>query len=163
MGISKYTIGDALTHKEDEKGKIMILNLCNDRGNWDTEFHIVMSKKWVYPEDIYRSIPATQYRLGGVTFVNVEKDVIVANAIVLHGIRTNSKGIHPFQYDAFEKALKGINKVCLEEKCVSLHMSLIDDDIADDWKRIESTINKIITIPVIIYDYPIVSRIMTVV
>ena len=48
----KYHIGDAT--KPTSEGSKFILHICNDRGGWGAGFVLALSKRWKYPELMYR-------------------------------------------------------------------------------------------------------------
>lgn len=146
-----YLIGDA-TKPIKTGNKRIIAHICNDKGGWGAGFVLALSKRWVLPEQMYRSIPITELKLGNVQFVPVEDDIMVANMIAQHGYKTNANGKPPIRYGALADALRKVNKKALELNA-TVHMPRIGSGLAGgDWLVIEQLIEENVQVPVYVYD-----------
>jgi O-acetyl-ADP-ribose deacetylase (regulator of RNase III) len=115
----RYVTGDA-TRPEGE-GPRVIVHCCNDLGHWGRGFVLALSKRWTLPEEAYREwarlryAPDKQYNgevqtsgpfmLSEVQFVEVEKDLWVANLIGQHGIGGRPLP-PPIRYEAINRGFK---------------------------------------------------------
>lgn len=151
----KYLKGDATNPKGG--GTKIIVHICNDIGAWGKGFVMAISKKWDKPEKEYRNWHKSKkdFKLGNVRFVEVEKDVIVANLIGQHDIIAKNS-IPPIRYQAVEE---GLLKIGLKAKEInaSIHMPRIGCGLAGgEWSEIEKIINKTLIanqISVTVYDF----------
>jgi hypothetical protein len=145
----KYVNGDAT--RPIGEGKKVIPHCCNDARIWGSGFVIALSRRWKAPEREYRNIE--KYALGDVQFVQVEPDICVANMIGQHGVGRSKDGVPPVRYDAIRKALKTVNKYCLENQC-TVHAPKFGSDLAGgDWNVIEKIIEEEIDVDVTIYNF----------
>lgn len=152
----KYTKGDATQPIAD--GNKIIVHVCNDIGGWGKGFVMAISKRWPEPEKKYREWFKSRdnFTLGQVQFVQVEKDLWIANAIGQHKINRDEQGNPPIRYDA---VLSGLDKVgsFATEINASVHMPRIGCGLAGGtWDRIEPLIISTLTsknIPVTVYDF----------
>ncbi len=140
--IIQYTKGDATQPKTN--GNKIIVHICNDIGGWGKGFVMAISKRWKKPEQEYRKWYTSQenFDLGEVQFVQVEKDLWIANIIGQHKIRKDENGNAPIRYEAIQKGLK---KVCTKAKDLnaSVHMPRIGCGLAGGtWDKIEPLINQ---------------------
>jgi O-acetyl-ADP-ribose deacetylase (regulator of RNase III) len=151
-----YIKGDA-TQPIAEDNKV-IVHICNDIGGWGKGFVMAISKRWPEPEKKYREWFKLQdnFALGQVQFVQVEKDIWIANVIGQHKINRDEQGNPPIRYDAI---LSGLDKVAsfAAEINASVHMPRIGCGLAGGtWDRIEPIIISTLTnkdIPVTVYDF----------
>lgn len=151
-----YLIGDA-TKPRDEGNKI-IAHVCNDVGAWGKGFVLAVSKLSPAPErsfkEWYRGREHNDFALGAVRFVSVSPEILVANMIGQHGIRS-SQGVPPIRYDAVEAALKTVGMNAQAENA-SVHLPRIGCGLAGgSWSRIEPLIERQICardVPVFVYD-----------
>ena len=147
LGGIEYTKGDATEPKGE--GKKIIPHICNDYGAWGAGFVLAVSKKWKLPEEYYRAMPI--YELGHVTFHDVTNDIIVANMIAQHGLRTDLDGNPPIRYDALQEALNKVNIVAVEMKA-TVHMPKIGAGLAGgDWNEIEKIIESSLMVKTMVY------------
>ena len=149
----KYVNGDATAPQGD--GKKVIVHCCNDLGAWGAGFVMAISRRWTTPYNDYRTV--SKYVLGEVRFIPVEPDIIVANMIGQHGIGRGENVfgiiIPPIRYDAIRKALKTVNRYCLENQC-TVHAPKFGSDLAGgDWNVIEQIIKEEIDVDVTIYNF----------
>lgn len=150
-----YIKGDATSPIGE--GKKVIAHITNDIGGWGAGFVLALSKKWKEPEEAYRVV-AKRYLdkneylpLGDVQFVQVEKDIVVANMIAQH--KTRSTTTKPIRYDAVKECLKKVNQYCIDNNA-ELHAPKFGAGLAGgDWNIIEDIINSTMSVPVIIYDF----------
>ena len=150
MNRINYVIGDA-TARQGEGMKI-IVHCCNDIGAWGAGFVKALSRKWLKPETLYRA--KSNYVLGNVDMVLVEKDIVVANMIGQHGIGVDEDGNAPVRYSAIAQGLKLINERALHLEA-TIHCPRFGSDLAGgDWEVIERLIMETITVPVTVYDLP---------
>jgi len=110
-----YKVGDVL---ENIKAPAILVHVCNDcsPGKWGKGFVTALSRKWKAPEFAYRKWSASGnilYKLGAVQYVEVEKDIYVANLIGQHDIY--SKGnVPPIRYDAIRDGLRNVRNEILK-------------------------------------------------
>lgn len=150
MSKINYVTGDATAPQGD--GIKIICHICNDIGAWGAGFVLALSEKWKFPEDFYRA--RQTYSLGEVDILSVEDDIFVANMVAQHGTSPNSEGISPIRYVALIEALEKVNKLAKEINA-SLHMPRIGAGLAGgDWNAIETIIERVVEVPVTVYDLP---------
>lgn len=147
-----YLKGDAT--KPKGIGNKIITHVCNDIGGWGAGFVLALSKKWITPEKMYRSIAIESLKLGMVQYVSVENNIIVANIIGQHGIYYDNDGNPPVRYEAIKTALKDVNKVALKTNS-TIHAPRFGSGLSGgEWNKIEDIINETLTVDVFIYDLP---------
>ena len=135
-----YVKGDA-TEPIAEGNKI-IVHICNDIGGWGKGFVLAISKRWTEPEKKYREWFKSQdnFALGQAQFVQVEKDIWVANIIGQHKINKDEKGNVPIRYEAVHSGLDKVGQFAKESKA-SVHMPRIGCGLAGGtWEKIEPLI-----------------------
>lgn len=135
----EYLTGDA-TQPIGEGNKILV-HICNDVGGWGRGFVLALANKWAKPEREYQRWFQSNkdFELGNVQFVEVEKDLQVANIIGQRDVVFQGS-IPPIRYEAVEEGLK---KVAYKAKEInaSIHMPRIGSGLAGgDWNKIESII-----------------------
>jgi O-acetyl-ADP-ribose deacetylase (regulator of RNase III) len=151
-----YLKGDAT--RPETTGFKIIAHVCNDIGAWGAGFVLALSKRWPKPEAEYRKwhnnggpVP---FRLGMVQFVQVEKDLWVANMIGQRNI-VPIKKVPPIRYDAVRVGLSRINEFA-QTKEATIHMPRIGCGLAGGvWKKIELIIKETLVrkgIKVFVYD-----------
>lgn len=138
-----YKIGDATDPKA--LGLKVIVHCCNDIGVWGAGFVLALSKKWKQPENAYREWHAQgvydgeTFDLGGVIFIRVEPDIIVANLIGQRGVGRTMGG-PPVRYKAIKMGLDKVAYFCLDNNA-SIHMPRIGCGLAGGlWPRVEELI-----------------------
>lgn len=151
-----YIKGDA-TNPTTEGNKI-IVHVCNDIGGWGKGFVMAISKRWKQPENQYREWfkAKDNFSLGQVQFVQVEKELGVANLIGQHKIIKDENGNAPIRYDAILQGLEKVEQFANEKKA-TVHMPRIGCGLAGGtWDKIEPLINSSLTtknIQVTVYDF----------
>lgn len=142
-----YILGDA-TNPIGEGMKI-IPHVCNDIRVWGAGFVLALSKKWSYPEFIYRN--KMEMTLGTVTFVSVEDDILVANMVGQHGVGVVNN-IIPLRYDELKNCLIQLNDLAVNLNA-TIHMPRIGSGLAGGkWSEIEKLIEENVHVPVTVYD-----------
>lgn len=136
-----YRIGDATA--PIGTGPKIIVHVCNDLGKWGKGFVLAINKRWKEPEAAYRAAFAGTEKpaLGDVQFVQVEKDIEVANIIGQHGVaRRNSKAAPPIRYPAIRQGLESVARRAIDTRA-SVHMPRIGCGLAGgSWDKIEPII-----------------------
>jgi O-acetyl-ADP-ribose deacetylase (regulator of RNase III) len=152
-----YITGDACY--PDGPGVKIIAHICNDLGYWGKGFVLAISKRWPEAESAYRSwakkgVPG--FGLGGVTFVPVEENIVIANIIGQHGIGRDYHGVPPIRYEALESGLRMVAMKARAEKA-SVHMPRIGTGLAGgEWIQIEPIIIRTLIqegVSVTVYDF----------
>jgi O-acetyl-ADP-ribose deacetylase (regulator of RNase III) len=150
-----YVKGDA-TDPNGEGDKI-IAHVCNDIGGWGRGFVLALSKRWPQPENEYKKWYKSNenFALGEVIFVQVEKNIWVANMIGQRDIKPDKDGNPPVRYEAIGKALSKVAAFATEKKA-SVHMPRIGCGLAGGtWDKMEPVIIKELVekdVPVTVYD-----------
>lgn len=151
-----YTKGDAT--KPEAEGNKIIVHICNDIGGWGKGFVMAISKRWKAPEQEYRKWYTSQdnFTLGAVQFVQVEKDLWIANLIGQHKVRKDENGNPPIRYEAIQEGLKIVHNKTKELEA-SIHMPRIGCGLAGGtWDKIEPLIIKELSknkISTTVYDF----------
>ncbi len=151
-----YLVGDAT--RPQIGGNKIIAHICNDIGGWGRGFVLAISKISPLPERAYREWYAMRqqndFALGAVQFVKLAPDIVVANMIGQHGIRTK-RGVPPIRYEAVETALKIVGKEAFSNQA-SVHLPRIGCGLAGgSWDKIEPLLEKQICaseVEVFVYD-----------
>jgi O-acetyl-ADP-ribose deacetylase (regulator of RNase III) len=155
MELINYIKGDA-TQPVGPDNKI-IVHVCNDIGGWGRGFVVALSQRWTQPEREFRKWYASRenFILGEVQFVQVEKNIWVANMIGQRDIRTKKNGNLPVRYDAIGKALSKVAAFAAAQGA-SVHMPRIGCGLAGGtWDIMEPIILKELSekeISVTVYD-----------
>ncbi|HEY1201191.1 MAG TPA: hypothetical protein VGE79_09430 [Niastella sp.] len=155
MELINYIRGDATQPAGD--GNKIIVHVCNDIGAWGKGFVVALSRRWPQPEKQYKNWfkSNVNFALGETQFVQVEKNIWVANMIGQRNIKTGNNGVPPVRYEAIATALSKV-AVFAAEKNASVHMPRIGCGLAGGaWDKMEPIIeaellNK--NIPVTVYD-----------
>lgn len=117
-----YIKGDVTQPVED--GPQVLCHICNNRGGWGAGVVLAISKRWSLPEEKYRrwfknraqTLPLTDdldppFLLGEVQFVQVEKDLWVANMLAQDGYFKPGEE-PPVKLDALAQCLAQVNRFC---------------------------------------------------
>lgn len=122
-----YVIGDATA--PTIPGPKILAHCCNDRGTWGSGFVLAVSKRWKEPERVYRSLKgSTGYRLGTVSFAEVEPGFLVANIVGQN--RTGPfQGKQPIRYHALLNGFWAVAERA-ESMKATVHMPRIGCDRA---------------------------------
>ena len=98
-----YIRGDAT--EPNYPGNKIIVHVCNNVGAWGAGFVLSISKKWKEPEIQYYNWYNSQsdFRLGAVQFVAVEKSIWVANLIGQHNLVPDENKNPPIRYNAISE------------------------------------------------------------
>lgn len=156
----KYLEGDATEPKE--RGKKVIMHICNDVNVWGAGFVMALSAKWPEPEADFhgRSLSKAGVRLGEVFFVEVGDDIVVANMIAQRGTAPKN-GRPPIRYAALELCLEKVHDFVKGSIGVceySVHAPRIGCGLAGgEWSQVEAIIKRELSdknVPVYIYDIP---------
>jgi len=151
-----YILGDAT--RPSGGGFKVIAHICNDEGKWGKGFVLALSKRWKQPEQQYRlwSSQTPPPQLGEVQFVEVEREIAVANIIGQHGIHNGPTGQPPIRYGAVEQGLLKIAAFALERRA-SVHMPRIGCGLAGGtWENIEPIVARTLSdagVAVTVYDF----------
>lgn len=127
-------------------GNKCIVHICNDIGAWGSGFVMAISERWDEPEATYRRIAKSrpeELTLGNYQLVLVEDDIIVANMIAQHGIRTrkNRNAPAPIRYDALRECLRKVAGNLAAWRDSSIHMPRIGCGRAGGkWEKVEPII-----------------------
>jgi O-acetyl-ADP-ribose deacetylase (regulator of RNase III) len=149
-----YLTGDAT--RPVGRGNKLIVHVVNDEGGWGKGFVMALSARWPQPEAAYRAwfVEQTGFELGAVRFVEVERDVWVANLIGQHGMREKD-GVPPIRYAAVWSGLQSVAEKAKELKA-SVHMPRIGCGLAGgEWTKIEPIIHETLVkarVEVTVYD-----------
>ncbi len=152
----KYTEGDATAPTEN--GNKIIVHVCNDIGGWGKGFVMAITQRWKAPEEEYRKWFKSKldFALGEVQFVQVEKDLWVANVIGQRDVKKDADGNVPVRYPAIQKGLAKVGAFA-REKNASVHMPRIGCGLAGGkWENIEPIINQELIssgVPTTVYDF----------
>tara|TARA_R110001583_G_scaffold178508_2_gene334476 strand:+ start:5040 stop:5513 length:474 start_codon:yes stop_codon:yes gene_type:complete len=153
-----YLQGDATSPQVE--GKVIIAHVCNDLGKWGRGFVLAISRKWKQPELQYKSLflGSDKPQLGHVQFVEAGDDIVVANIIGQHGIRSprNTTAPAPIRYDAVREGLEKIGELAIRQ-VRSVHMPRIGCGLAGGtWDKIEPLIEQTLVsvgVDVYVYDF----------
>jgi len=147
-----YRRGDA-TYPQNSGHKI-IVHICNNIGVWGGGFTKSLSRRWRQPEVAYRNLRVRP--LGSVEFIEVDRDISVANIIGQHSIisRTRRNGRPPIRYEAIRTALKSVAVKCAQHQS-TVHMPRIGTGLAGgNWQIIESIIKQeLVNAGIVVYVY----------
>jgi len=161
-----YLKGDATAPQG--KGPKIIAHIANDQGGWGAGFVLAISKRWAYPEQMYRQwyrqrdpinnpepivMTSGRFQLGETQLVMVASGLAVANMVSQAGMRTSSKG-PPIRYDSLQVCLEKVRDYADSFKA-SVHMPRIGTGLAQgDWRVIEPIIQKALSdIDTYVYDF----------
>ncbi|MFI1395584.1 macro domain-containing protein [Streptomyces sp. NPDC020681] len=141
MSEIRYIRGDATAPQG--RGVKLIAHVCNDLGGWGKGFVVAISRRWAEPEAAYRrwhrERAGNDFGLGAVQYVQVGRDLWVANMVGQRGIRTGSKGV-PVRYEAIGAALGQVAEKAAELGA-SVHIPRIGCGLAGGkWSRVEPLI-----------------------
>ena len=105
---------------------------------------MAITKRWKQPEQQYRQWFKSndKFSLGQVQFVQVEKELWVANLIGQHKINKDENGNAPIRYEAILEGLEKVAQFAIDKKA-TIHMPRIGCGLAGGtWDKIEPLINK---------------------
>jgi O-acetyl-ADP-ribose deacetylase (regulator of RNase III) len=155
----KYVNGD-VTEPIGEGLKI-ICHCCNNKNKWGAGFVLALSKRWKEPEEEYRKwakgkISDVPFELGRIQLVKVAEDIMVANMIGQHDIRTIN-GAPPVRYEAMRECLQKVAHYAKKNNA-SIHCPyLMASALAGGkWEIVEKIIISTLCendIPVTVYDF----------
>ena len=156
MGDITYLKGDALAPAET--GQKLVLHICNDLGYWGAGFVMAISNKWSSPEKQYKAWQKngfSDFGLGMIQAVDVEKDITIINMVAQHGVfRTSARP--NVRYIDLEMCL---DKVAAKYKPnnVTIHMPRIGCGLGGGkWDKVEPLIESCLTAKnykVFVYDF----------
>lgn len=142
MGAINYLKGDATS--PNTTGNKIIVHICNDIGAWGKGFVLAISKIWKTPEREFKNWYKSKdnFHLGEVQFIQVEKDIWIANLIGQHQIYKDELGNPPIRYEAVLNGLMKISSFA-KSKNSTIHMPRIGCGLAGGtWDKIEPLINQ---------------------
>jgi len=143
-----YVIGDATAPVGD--GKKIIVHVCNDIGAWGAGFVLALSKKWKEPEALYRQ--TKKRKLGDVQYAFIGDNIMVANMIAQHDVRSALDGTPPIRYGAVRACLADVNDSAYRIGA-TIHMPRIGCGLAGgQWEEIESIVRDVMSVDVYVYD-----------
>lgn len=153
----RYVEGDATNPEAD--GARVIVHVCNDVGGWGQGFVMALSANWSEPEHEYRRWSKRRsnppFKLGHVQFVEVEKQMWVANLIGQHDIRGRA-GRVPVRYEAIREGLERVADFALEHSA-TVHMPRIGCGLAGgQWDDVEQIVDEQLCrrdVDVTVYDW----------
>lgn len=155
-----YLTGDA-TNPTDVLGPKIIAHICNDAGMWGAGFVLALSRRWKDPELMYRlwsttyNQPSTKpFQLGETQFVQVAKEMWVANMIAQTGV-INSNNLIPLNYLALDSCLQEVANYALKRKASIVGPRFGCGLAGGKWENVEKLIQKNLCLPdlaVFIYD-----------
>ena len=134
----KHIQGDVL--RPIGEGKKIIPHCCNDLGIMGAGVALAIKRKWPIVFNKYKSWSQQKsFKLGKVQFIKVEEDIIIANMIGQHDVRTKNR-VAPIRYGAINKCLASIAETAL--KCnASVHAPRFGAGLAGGkWDLIEKSI-----------------------
>ncbi len=150
-----YLTGDATKPIDIDGGTKIIVHVCNNEGKWGRGFVLALSKKWEKPEQDYLSNPALN--LGDVQFVQVERDLYVANMVAQRSLRSKNNPV-PLVYSSLQECLIKVAEFAKETKA-TVHGPRFGAGLAGgDWNKTEYIIEDTLireSIPVYIYNPPL--------
>jgi O-acetyl-ADP-ribose deacetylase (regulator of RNase III) len=156
MNEIKYIKGDA-TAPQTNSNKV-IVHICNDIGGWGKGFVMAISAKWSEPETQYRQWFQSKqnFYLGEVQFVQVEKDIWIANIIAQRNINKDEKRNPPIRYESVKEGLSKV-AVFAKENYATVHMPRIGCGlVGGKWELMEPIIVQELIekeIEVTVYDF----------
>lgn len=156
MHKTKFITGDA-TNPQTLGNKI-IAHICNDIGGWGKGFVMAISKKWKEPEAACRAWHKSGegFALGEVQFVQVEKELWIANLVAQHKIRKDEQGRPPIRYEAVKTGMLQILKKA-QTINASVHMPRIGCGLAGGkWEHIQAILDETLIkaeIDTTVYDF----------
>ncbi len=158
MRAMSYVQGDAT--QPEGTGPRILVHVCNDVGAWGRGFVLAVSRRWGAPERQYRAWQRgtlTQpFELGQVQFVQVERELWVANLLGQHGLRSPNIP-RPIRYDAVRLGLRMVG-VEARRLTASVHMPRLGSGLAGgSWSTICRIVDEELVlkdIDVTVYDLP---------
>lgn len=142
----QYIKGDA-TRPIGQDNKL-IIHICNNINRWGRGFVTALSAKWPKTKKDYHNWMqgninnAPKAKLGQVQFINVTKDIYVANMIAQHGIRPIN-GVPPIRYESLKECLQTVRSWLSHQNNFSVHMPKIGAGLAGgDWDIISKIIQE---------------------
>ena len=145
----KYLSGHDVREPIGE-GRKVIGHVVNDLGKMGAGVAKALKDKWPLVKSEYVKWHKTNdhlgqpFELGKVQFVFVSMDVVVANIIGQHGIKTNNKtGVPPVRYEAIREGCAYISRACKHYNATAHFPYLMGCDLAGgDWDIVEKIIQE---------------------
>jgi len=145
----KYLSGHDVREPVGE-GRKVIGHVVNDLGKMGAGVALALLKKWPSVRSKYIKWHETNdhlgqpFALGKVQFVFVSDDIVVANIIGQHGLRTNKKtGEVPVRYEALREGCAYIREACEYYKATAHFPYLMGCDLAGgDWEEVEKILKE---------------------
>jgi hypothetical protein len=143
-------IKEAIDYSKEGNG-VIICHCVNSIGVWGAGFVMALSKKWHRPEREYRDWfkkgDKSDFALGKVQCVWVDKNIVIANMVGQEGIGFKN-GKPPIRYDAIDMCLEELERcVKLQKKQLNIDYSIFCPKFGSGlaggtWDRIETLIIK---------------------
>lgn len=155
----QYKKGD-VTHPT-ENGKKILCHCCNSVGAWGAGVVVAISKRWKYPERLYRKwskdgiIDGVKFQLGEIQVVPVEDDIDVINMIGQNGI-SHIGNLPPIRYGAIYACLQKVGKIAKEQNAIVITPKFGAGLAGGSWHIIERIIQETLCsndIDVVIYEF----------
>jgi O-acetyl-ADP-ribose deacetylase (regulator of RNase III) len=136
----QYVVGDATRPVGD--GPKIIAHVCNDEGKWGSGFVLAVSRRWKRPEFEYRNWPSFSIvgrELGAVQFVDVSRELCVANMVAQRGLRSASNP-HPLCLLSLATCLESVRDEALS-RGATVHMPRIGCGLGGaTWAEVEPVV-----------------------
>jgi O-acetyl-ADP-ribose deacetylase (regulator of RNase III) len=144
-----YVNGDAT--RPVGEGRKILAHICNDVGGWGAGIVTAISKRWLGPEQDYRS--QAELKLGECRIIKVEQDLYVANMIAQCGYRSARNPV-AVRYDALELCL-GIVANWARDMEASLHIPRIGCGLGGgSWDKVLPIVGETcVGLEVFVYDF----------
>lgn len=148
--------GNVLDREHNPPGKLVISHIVNDLGIAGAGVALGIVRKWplVYEQytkwhgdngyydlsyELKKKATWIKHRmsLGETQFVEVEKDIFIANLVGQKGIGPNEFGLQPIRMDSLYECLLRLRKFVVENKIVSVASPMFGSKRSGgDWKEI---------------------------
>lgn len=127
-------------------GRKILVHVVNDLGIMGAGIALAIRNKWPIVYDKYKKwatgyITSVPFQLGEVQFVNVERNLVVANMVGQQGIGYKS-GKPPVKYDAINSCLKKVAEIAKKYNSVVIGPKFGAGLAHGDWNTIEQLIIK---------------------
>lgn len=116
--------GSATSPRPDSSGGVIIGSLNNDCNAWGAGFVLALDKLSAIPQAAYRALAKDHggnIPLGTTQFVEIQKDLWVANMIAQRGIKKSAGNDCLIDYEAFKRCLKTTFERAIQLTC-NVHM-----------------------------------------
>lgn len=130
----------------------IIVNLVDNKGNWNTKFQYLLTKRWDIPKSNY-FINYKYRKLGEIDTIPVQKNIIVINAYGLENYNYQ-QGINVINLKAVKSAFVKIKDILKSHVNMAIHIQKSSFKISEDkWKVVLTILNKVFDEKDYIYIY----------